>query len=240
MMARSLLDVPVIIDRDRPRGANFLKANCDVNLVICDDGLQHYALARDVEIAVLDASRGIGNGQLIPVGPLREPVERLQTVHQVLCNGSKTNLPAELQTQIDYEFELQPVSWRNLATAEIRAIENTPFSGEVIAVSGIGNPGRFHRTLEGLGLQPKPMVFPDHHKFSDKDFQLKPRDRDLPLVMTSKDAVKCAGLVEKMGVQAIWWVLEVEAQLPAQFVDALVSQLSQAVTDVKEHKREID
>jgi len=230
MMANSLKglkNLPVVVDRDRARGARYLQAVCDVNVVICDDGLQHYGLPRDVEIVILDAKRGTGNGLLIPAGPLRESEQRLESVDFVLSNGVKTELSEQLQAQVDYEFSVRPKNWKNLISGETLGLENSPVSGKVLAVSAIGNPSRFHRSLESLGLKPVAKVFADHHAFSESDFDFDKDESNLPLVMTAKDAVKCQEFVNRFEpAKTNWWVLEIESDLPQSFLDELAGKLS--------------
>lgn len=221
MMALSLPGTPVAVDRDRARGAQFLKSGCGVDLVICDDGLQHYALPRDIEIAIVDSQRGVGNGLLIPAGPLREPVDRLASVDFVLANGARENLPEELGSQIDTEFSVKPSCWRNLLSGDRVSLNDSLLSGEVLAVSAIGNPERFHQSLKSLGLLPIAKSFPDHHAFKASDFSFNPQESACPLVMTAKDAVKCSEFA-----QANWWVLEVEAKLPEEFIQGLANKLA--------------
>ena len=221
MMALSAPHTPVVVDRDRRRGAQFLKTECGVDLVICDDGLQHYALPRDVEIVILDSQRGVGNGLLIPAGPLRESVDRLASVDFVLANGEKEILSEALSNQIDAVFGVKPKCWRNLETGEPISLDKPPIFGRVLAVSAIGNPERFHQSLRSLGLDPITKVFPDHYAFQASDFSFNPEESALPLVMTAKDAVKCSGFAE-----ANWWSLEVEAKLPEEFLEGLISRLA--------------
>jgi tetraacyldisaccharide 4'-kinase len=236
MMAQSLADIPVAVDRDRWRGASFLRSKSGVDLVICDDGLQHYNLPRDIEIVVVDGDRGIGNGLLIPAGPLREPVERLKSVNYVLVNGSRENLSAQLQAEIDQEFMVEPSVWRNLLSGEKLKIDQMPLSGKVLAVSAIGNPGRFHKSLKDLGLEPIDKIFPDHHAFGASDFSFDWEESELPLMMTAKDAVKCREICRNLA-KPNWWVLEVEAKLPETFVEQLANRLQQ-IKQTKDNKEE--
>jgi|MEHZ01.4.fsa_nt_MEHZ011292478.1_3 tetraacyldisaccharide 4'-kinase len=220
MMAASLPDIPIVIDRDRLRGAQYLKSQSQVDLVICDDGLQHYALPRDIEIVVLDAERGIGNGHLIPVGPLREPVDRLGSVDYILCNGALSSLSSNLSALVNYEFAVQPKSWQSVKTGESKTLDQVDLGDSVLAVSAIGNPARFHNTLRALGLQPKALVFPDHHAFKAEELGSAVRDSGLPLVMTAKDAVKCRSFAD-----SDWLALQVEAELPEGFIDSILESL---------------
>ena len=231
MMALSLPNIPVVVDRDRLRGAQYLQQTSSVDVIICDDGLQHYRLPRDIEIAVLDSERGVGNGYLIPVGPLREPVERLDSVDYVLSNGSTSNLPKELIASIDYEFDICPKAWWRIKTSERIALEGTAIHAnevntkEVLAISGIGNPKRFHKSLQALGLKPIVVNFPDHHKFTSSDFvnaKKQAKSVDTPIVMTAKDAVKCISFAEPD-----WFALEIEAALPEQLLKDILVKLHQ-------------
>ncbi len=205
LMLKQMLDCPLVVDPDRVRGARKLIQEDAPALILSDDGLQHYNLPRDMEIAVIDAERGLGNGLLLPAGPLREPVERLDSVDLCLCNGDPDLLPAELRRRIHYSFRLRPSAWRHLASGQSYAIDARPFAEEVHAVTGIGNPQRFLRTLDGLGLAVTPHLWSDHHSFRPVDFPADGR----PVVMTAKDGVKCRGFAADH-----WWVLEVEAELP--------------------------
>jgi tetraacyldisaccharide 4'-kinase len=155
--------------------------NCDV--VLCDDGLQHYALARDMEIVVIDAERGLGNGQLLPQGPLRENKERLTTVDFIVINGKGSyHCP-----QSHFDMALEPDDWLMVANTNQGIAPKPP--QKVHAVAGIGNPARFFAALEQQGFQVITHAFPDHHAFQLSDLTF---GDDLPIVMTAKDAVKCA------------------------------------------------
>ncbi|MGQ4877400.1 tetraacyldisaccharide 4'-kinase [Billgrantia sp. LNSP4103-1] len=212
MLAR-LTGLPVVVDPDRPRGAQaLLEQGCDI--LLSDDGLQHLALGRDLELVVVDGRRGFGNRRCLPAGPLREPLSRLAEVDAVLINGA----PAFAPPAGAWTFQLVPARWRNLKDGETWPLEPPPFPGPVHAVAGIGNPGRFFTTLAALGVEAQPHAFPDHHRFSAEELDF---GDDLPLVMTSKDAEKCDGLAL---VNA--WVLEVEAAPPADFVAWLDRRLA--------------
>lgn len=200
--------VPVVVDPRRARAASMV---CEKNLgdiLVCDDGLQHYALGRDVEIAVFDGLRGLGNGALMPVGPLREPPERLRQVDAIVCNGETDHriAPGRTSTML-----VRPTKLRNLvntATHELEWLRNQ----SVVAVAGIGHPARFFTTLTDLGAVLEPdnqRPLSDHHNFTAADLR---HDPEQPLVMTAKDAVKCAGIGEEN-----CWVLEVSACLPDAF-----------------------
>jgi tetraacyldisaccharide 4'-kinase len=201
----------VWVGRRRAAAARALLAahpECDV--VICDDGLQHYALGRDVEIAVVDATRGFGNGLLMPAGPLREPEARLDEVDAVvrLVSGE---LPHETQGDGRSTFMThEPRPWRNVRDPA-RTDDGARFRGEgVHAVAGIGHPQRFFAMLRAQGLAPVEHPFPDHQAFH-------PRDVDFPgaraILMTQKDAVKCASFADER-----FWYLPIRAVLDPSLV----------------------
>ncbi|MDD3529189.1 MAG: tetraacyldisaccharide 4'-kinase [Gallionellaceae bacterium] len=191
---------PVWVGRHRrAAGLALLAAHTEVDVLIADDGLQHYALARDFEIAVLDGQRGLGNGHLLPAGPLREPPARLAVVDAVVVNGDGEPQSFDVPA---YAMRLGGVRLYNLARpgqAEAPAV----LAGRPLhAVAAIGNPQRFFDTLARLGLDAVPQAFPDHHRYRPDD--LPPGD----VIMTEKDAVKCAGF----GRDDIW-VLAVDAEV---------------------------
>jgi tetraacyldisaccharide 4'-kinase len=209
--------VPVIVSNDRCEAARALLRK-GIRVIISDDGLQHYRLPRNVEICVIDGTRGLGNGKLIPAGPLREPVERLATVDHIVLNGDSTALPQELETV--------PMK---LVAGLLRSMDNphswrlSQFAGcSVNAVAGIANPGRFFDLLRHARITVREHVFPDHHAFSPEDFRRM--DPDLPILMTEKDAVKCRTL----GLSNAWY-LSVDAVMPHEWEDALVREATAAL-----------
>jgi len=205
--------VPVVVDPLRARGVRHLLSGSDCDLVVCDDGLQHYALARDIEIAVIDGQRGLGSGLPLPAGPLREPPSRLASVDFRVVNGdwlAAGERPADAAT-----MTLTPGAWLPVGTG---TAASPPSGGAVHAVAGIGHPPRFFALLERLGYQPVPHPFPDHHAYAAGDLDFTP---PLPVVMTEKDAVKCAGLA-----RADTWFVPVQAMLPENFWQALLARLA--------------
>ncbi|WP_372013264.1 tetraacyldisaccharide 4'-kinase [Pseudoxanthomonas sp. 10H] len=213
LMARRLA-VPVRVDRDRAAAARALvEAGCDI--VVCDDGLQHYRLARDLEIEVVDGARRYGNGRMIPAGPLREPVERGRC-----CDFRVVNLGHGAE-QGGTGFGEWPMHLRARAALPIaggrpRALAS--YIGiRVHAIAGIGNPQRFFDMLRGLGVGVVPHAFPDHHAYRAEDLQF---GNDLPVLMTEKDAVKCAPFAD-----ARCFSVPVDAELPAAFWVALLDRL---------------
>jgi len=172
--------LPVVVGADRAAAAEAIVAEHGVNLVISDDGLQHFRLGRDIEIAVIDAARGFGNGRCLPAGPLREPVSRLAEVDAVMVNGEPVN-------DSYGGFTLEPDEFRELTTDRPKE----PVSRKVHAVAGIGHPQRFFNTLKTMGYAVVPHSLGDHHAFVAKDFAGL---GDRPVVMTEKDAVRCRHL----------------------------------------------
>jgi tetraacyldisaccharide 4'-kinase len=184
--------LPVAAGPDRIAGARLLlEQGCDV--LVSDDGLQHYRLARDLELVLLDAERGLGNGRCLPAGPLREPAERLATVDLVLANGGATALTADSFTLVPGEL-ISVDGQRRLPVGELT---------QVHAVAGIGNPERFFVSLRQQGLQVIAHPFPDHHPYAAADLEF---GDDRPVVMTEKDAVKARAFAKTN-----WWYQPVTA-----------------------------
>ena len=206
----------VRVDRDRFAAAKALAgAGCDI--VVCDDGLQHYALARDVEIEVQDARRRYGNGRLLPAGPLREPIERAADCHFRVLNLGVADPGREAQPALgEWPMRLQPGDAVPLAGG--RPVPLARFRDQrVHAVAGIGDPERFFGMLRDLGIGVVPHAFPDHHAYAPDDFAF---GSPLPILMTEKDAVKCTGF----GLQQAWTV-PVAATLPDAFWHQLLQRL---------------
>jgi tetraacyldisaccharide 4'-kinase len=197
-----------------------LKQN--VNVIISDDGLQHYRLPRNIGICVVDGSRGFGNGHLIPAGPLREPLSRLKRFDSVIVNGEMDRIPEHL-----LPADLLSVRHMTLEAGLLRSMSDGQswrlgqFAGcKANAVAGIGNPERFFDLLRGARIKVIEHVFPDHHNFDAADFVQM--DKSLPILMTEKDAVKCKNLGLKNS-----WYLSVDAILPAEWERDLVEQVVQ-------------
>ncbi|WP_124950730.1 tetraacyldisaccharide 4'-kinase [Sulfuriferula thiophila] len=207
---------PVWIGRDRPAaGRALLAAHPEVNILLSDDGLQHYALARDIEIVVIDSTRGFGNACLLPAGPLREPVKRLQQADAVIINQTGTAHPSIPTLPHTYAMQLTGLDFTNLVHPERLAVA-TDFSQQTVhAVAGIGNPQRFFDQLASMGIRIIPHAFADH-------YQYQPADLNFPgiIIMTEKDAVKC----QAFATEAMW-VLPVQAQLPAELLPHILAKL---------------
>jgi len=205
--------VPVIVAANRCAAARALLEQ-KVNVIISDDGLQHYRLPRSMDICVVDGSRGFGNGMLIPAGPMREPIESLASFDYVVINGDANPLPEGIDGQ-----------HMGLVAGLLRSLEDghgwrlAQFRGcSVNAVAGIGHPERFFKLLRQSGIKVIEHAFPDHHDFSDQDFS--DMNKDLPILMTEKDAVKCSAL----GLRNAWF-LSVEAVMPPIWEQNFVRQV---------------
>jgi tetraacyldisaccharide 4'-kinase len=209
---------PVAVGRARAAAAALL-AGEGCSLVIADDGLQHLALRRDLDIVVVDGGRGLGNGALLPAGPLRESPARLRAAGRVVVHGVDARGVAR---GIPHLFmQLEPLGLRPVAGGPLQPVAS--LRGQSLhAVAGIGHPQRFFAQLRRLGALPVEHVFPDHHRYAARDLAFGDERR---IVMTAKDAVKCAAFAtDRM------WSLEVAAHLPeadaAQLLDAAVALLS--------------
>ena len=199
---------PVWVGADRVAVIAALRAvHPDVNVVVLDDGLQHYRLRRDIEIAVVDA-RGFGNGFLLPAGPLREPASRLRSVDAVVSHGSAVK---------GYAMRLVGAELHRMTDAADRRPASAFAGQKVHAVAGIGEPNRFFLHLARLGVKLAPHPFPDHHRFTPQELDF---GDDAAVLMTEKDAVKLRRVA-----QPNWWVLPVTAELDAAFGDWLSEKL---------------
>jgi tetraacyldisaccharide 4'-kinase len=191
----------------------------NVDLVISDDGLQQADLARDIEFCVIDGTRGLGNGHLLPAGPLREPAGRLGQVDYVITNGVWGAKP-ESMNAIVMELKASKVcSLDNTVVITAEEFRQTHGGIPVHAIAGIGNPQRFFGTLEALGIESIPRAYPDHHLYSRKDFDSFAPDS--AIIMTEKDAVKCRSL----GLENAWY-LPVDTCLPDDFETAFKDRLA--------------
>ncbi len=202
---------PVVVGPDRVAAVQRLldAGICDV--VVADDGLQHYPLERDIEIAVIDGERGLGNGRCLPAGPLREPAARLQSVDFVVVNGTPTGLVAQ-----EWPMQVVPVAFVSLLNGQRGPL--TLFESRAVrAVTGIGNPGRFFDTLTSLGLDPVMTSLPDHHVFTTSDLIF---DDELPIIVTEKDATKIRELDAAELPPRIWY-LEIDVELSDDAEQAL-------------------
>jgi tetraacyldisaccharide 4'-kinase len=193
---------PMSVGPDRVAAATALLEYTDCDIIVSDDGMQHYALGRDVEIAVVDGVRRFGNGHCLPAGPLREPQSRLQTVDMVITNG--------VAGVREYSMKLEPdMLWNLSSSREHKTL--SAFRGKTVhAVAGIGNPQRFFAQLGESGIHVIEHPFPDHHHFNAADIQF---NDELPVLMTEKDAVKCLDFAQERH-----WCVPVQAQIDDRFV----------------------
>lgn len=213
--------VPVYISPDRPAAARaLLAAHPEVNVLVSDDGLQHYALERDVELAVVDGERRFGNGLMLPSGPLREPVKRLASVDAVVVNGGHSDTvlgPRQFTMLLGRERFAALASNEELSPQEFASMAR---GRSVAAIAGIGNPERFFGHLGRLGVQARNRAFPDHYAFQPADLKLPGAEL---VVMTEKDAVKCAAFAD-----ARMWLMRVDAMLSPEFEEFLLTRIAQS------------
>ncbi len=208
---------PVWVGRDRAAaGRALLAAHPAVNVVISDDGLQHYRLARDIEFAVMDGVRGFGNHRLLPAGPLREPVSRLSSVDAVIVNQGATIRPGDVPATVPvYFMALQAQQFVNLADPTRRAIAADFIGKTVHAVAGIGHPQRFFDQLTTLDIQAETHAFPDHYAYAAHELAWSE-----PILMTAKDAVKCSAFATTN-----MWMLPVQAVLHPNPIELVLAKL---------------
>ncbi|HSC68432.1 MAG TPA: tetraacyldisaccharide 4'-kinase [Cellvibrio sp.] len=214
----------VCVGSDRLASAKLLEdQSCDI--LLSDDGLQHYRLRRDVEIAVVDGLRGLGNGWRLPVGPLRESASRLKHVDWVVVNSPPENfLLVGLEDLFYVPMHIQPQDFVNLHSGQkvgANYFNHTP----VNAVAGIGNPQRFQKTLAQLGVEASLRIFSDHHPYAPGDLIF---DNNFPVIMTEKDAVKCRAFA-----QPNWFYLPITASLPDSFWGALQQKIARVLEQKK-------
>lgn len=179
VMIAARTECPMAVGPERREVVASLLEHHELDVVVADDGLQHYALGRDVEVAVIDGERRFGNGQCLPAGPLRERPSRLEHADMVVVNGIGERHEHSMTTTIRFAV--------NMLSGETRGLDR--FTGyPVHAVAGIGNPERFFSSLELMGLHIEKHSFPDHHPYTREDL---PFGEDATVLMTEKDAVKC-------------------------------------------------
>ena len=209
---------PVVADPKRLNALRYLLENCDCDLVLSDDGLQHYAMPRDIEIAVVDGARGVGNKHCLPAGPLREPQGRLHEVDFVSINVTESDHFQPKLIQLD-PFRIVPIKFVNLVTQETVFVEHWSRSKNVHAVAAIGAPSRFKIILRQLGFNVFFHIYDDHSVLEADDLCF---DDDLDIIITAKDAVKVSARNNKK-----LWVLEVEAFIESDLIDRLQLRLNE-------------
>lgn len=224
--------VPICICTDRSAAVKWLAANHDVDVIISDDGMQHYAMYRDVELAVVDGQRMLGNGWLLPAGPLREPPRRLNLVDIVAVQEANSTTPDSIKTtplsiahtvnrSVTGHFYLEIEALKNLADQHIIALEAL-IGRQVHAIAGVGNPERYFSSLRAAGLDVHEHAMPDHHRYTVEDIAF---DDHLPILITSKDAVKIRGLDADMtGIYEVCVVANFDSDLD-QAIDKMLATL---------------
>ena len=208
----SKLNIPFYIDKNRVRAVEKINKNHDCDVIISDDGLQHYKMKRDIEIAVIDGKRRFGNKLTFPAGPLRESIKRLDSVDFIVNNSGPTE-------EDEFLMNISPSEFVHLKSGKTYKIDEWPMHNQVHAVAGLGNPGRFFDLLGKLGFDIIRHPFPDHHNFVSSDiFYLD----HLPIVMTEKDASKC----KDFDNNKIWY-LKIDADVNNKFIDRLQNKLEE-------------
>jgi tetraacyldisaccharide 4'-kinase len=200
---------PVVVDPNRSTALYTLLNASDCDVILSDDGLQHYALIRDIEIAVIDGDRRFGNGYCLPAGPLRESPRRLRQVDFVVANGRARDSEISMNLEGEYAVNLmEPAHQRPL---------NQFSRSRIHAIAGIGNPNRFFEMLKRRGLEIDDHPFPDHFLFTARDLEFQDR---VPVLMTEKDAVKI-----KRFAKPNFWYVPIQAVLEPGFADSLITTL---------------
>ena len=204
------LNLPFYIDKSRVRAVKAITDNHDCDIIISDDGLQHYKMNRDIEIVVIDGKRRFGNNLTFPAGPLRESKARLNSVDFIVNNSGPTD-------EGEYLMNVSPSRFVHLKSGKSYPIEDWPMHKQVHAVAGLGNPGRFFDLLARLGFDIIRHPFQDHHNFHEQDIHYLDH---LPIVMTEKDASKC----KDFNNNKIWY-LTIEADVSDKFINELDTKI---------------
>lgn len=210
---------PMVVCIDRVAAVQALLNKTRCNLVISDDGLQHYRMSRNIEIVIVDGMREFGNRQMLPAGPLREPFSRLRSVDCIIVNGQSTLPYKKMNLQGDMLFSVR--------SPHEKIALHTLKNKTVHAIAGIGNPVRFFSSLRHLKIQVIEHIFPDHYLYQPDDISF---GDNLPIIMTEKDAVKCVEFANERH-----WYLPVEAKMDQDFSNKMLSLLHQKRGHVCEH-----
>ncbi len=219
LMAR-LTGCPVSVGPDRVRAAQALLERAEIDVLLSDDGLQHYALGRNMEIMVVDGERGLGNGHCLPAGPLREPRNRLAKAGAVVVNGG--NWQPEKDVRGAYRSRPGAETVYRLAGGECKPLE--AFRGaRVHAVAAIGHPERYFRMLEAAGIEVIAHPLPDHARIRERDVRF---DDSLPVLVTEKDAVKCEAIAHDE-VWCVPMVLQFEPDASERLVDQVLNHVQE-------------
>lgn len=209
---------PMAVGPDRLAAGQALLKYADVDVIISDDGLQHYRLARDIEIMVIDGIRRFGNGYCLPAGPLRERPSRRDEVDLIITNG--------IAAQDEYSMKYHGTRVINMVDEQVAELSEFK-SKSVTAIAGIGNPDRFFNFLRTVGVRINAIAFPDHFHFTQDSL---PSDDEQTVLMTEKDAVKCQRFA-KPG----WWYLPIDVELSEEFGLSVVNKLANKVDKSESH-----
>ncbi|KUJ72845.1 tetraacyldisaccharide 4'-kinase [Thiomicrospira sp. WB1] len=225
LLLAQTLQCPVAVAPKRVEAVRCLQERAELDLIISDDGLQHFAMARDLEVVIVDGVRGFGNQRCLPAGPLREPLSRLRTVDWVVNNGpfrtvTQDGVTAHHPAGSAAQLTLSPAYFYRVNQPEVRRALDAFANESVTALAGIGHPARFFETLRPLVGEMDAHPFADHQAYRPTDFQAM--DPQKPLIMTAKDAVKCEAFA-----QDNWWALAVKPHCPTSFLDQIEQRLVQ-------------
>jgi len=213
VMLANLLNCPVAVSPKRVEAIACLSEE-NLDVIISDDGLQHFDMLRDLEIALLDSERMFGNGYCLPAGPLREPKSRLDKVDFVVYNGGQESL----EKPNHFNMTLRPICFRSVKKpSQLKALNAFEFE-KTFAIAGIGSPKRFFDTLKGLKIDCETKAFADHHQYTEADFNQLTANQFV--LMTQKDAVKCQSFANDN-----WWYLEVAPECDIQLFENILRDL---------------
>jgi tetraacyldisaccharide 4'-kinase len=207
--------VSVVVAPKRVQAIDYLLNHSDCNIILSDDGLQHWPMKRDVEILVIDGKRRFGNARCLPAGPLREPLNRYKTVDFLVVNEPEEKCKGE------YPFHIHPECFVHIGSGEVYSLDFFE-AQKVNVVTAIGHPQRFLDTLKNLNIDCEARIFPDHHIFERKDFLF---EQNTPIIMTEKDAVKCEKFEDS--VKNTLFYLKITPKLDSSFKEAFMKKLNQ-------------
>jgi tetraacyldisaccharide 4'-kinase len=241
LMLAQATQCPVVIGKDRVAAARaLLQAYPQVDVLLSDDGLQHYRLGRDIEVVVVDGERGLGNHFCLPAGPLREPAKRLASVDWVLRHQehmAPSITPSVVESSDNtsprlFSIALAPTAWRHVTWRDEVSQSEYPLqplpwlasnsAHTPVMMAGIGHPQRFFNTLRGMDIDGDTVAFDDHYQYTNNDFALW---QERVVLMTEKDAVKCHAIEHPH-----MWSLQVAMVLPDAFITGIVQQLGSPVS----------
>ena len=250
MLAKNLA-VPVAVSPKRQQAVELLSQTTDCDWLISDDGLQHYAMPRAMQLVLVDAQRLFGNQLCMPAGPMREPLAKIAAVDAVILNGPKpanfvenlqTDLGEELPNLLTAEMQLQPVCLRNLLDPKQTVSLQHLKEAKLFAMAGIGNPQRFFDSLQDLGAQLTAQAFPDHHAYNEAELRQflgmqfadslvftegETQSLNNALLMTEKDAVKCLPLAQSLQAKN-WWYLQISPQVDSALLEHIIQKMQAA------------